>query len=187
MEYLILKPIEYEESLPIWSVIKITDGLCKLDNWWSIPVQWLCEHWYLKEIQKEPAQAPEWFKAFSAECYDLEDTGATTDECFAEEYEVFLKHYPKQDTESVSVEDYKKDIRVTFYPASKEWDYNCRIVSLHYKWKIYILDSFAYRESPKKEELPVEEIVQKMQATFVKTYTKPAVDRGRLRLDFKDI
>lgn len=124
MEYLLLKPIEYEESLPIWSVIKISDGLCKLDNWWSIPVQWLCDHWYLKEIPEEPTQVPEWFKAFSTECYDMEDVGEMTNEGFAEEYEAFLKHYPEAEELPVDEIIQKLEDAHVEYQKSGEDGYN---------------------------------------------------------------
>lgn len=56
-KFKLLKEIEKEDSLPLWSTITIDWEYCKIDNpEWYIPTQWLVEQWYLEEVTEKDCE-----------------------------------------------------------------------------------------------------------------------------------
>jgi len=44
--YKLLRFIEPETSIPVGDIFQ-AEGLVNLDNWNTIPADWLIEHWYI--------------------------------------------------------------------------------------------------------------------------------------------
>jgi len=51
--YKLLKFIEPETSIPVWDTFQAGE-LIRLDNWNTIPADWLIEHWYIEEVKERP-------------------------------------------------------------------------------------------------------------------------------------
>jgi len=51
--YKLLRFIEPETSIPVGDIFQ-AEGLVNLDNWNTIPADWLIEHWYIEEVKERP-------------------------------------------------------------------------------------------------------------------------------------
>lgn len=67
--YKLLKFIEPETSIPIGDTFQAGD-LINLDNWNTIPADWLIQHWYIEEVKQWPTR---WEELWSISWYDIVD------------------------------------------------------------------------------------------------------------------
>lgn len=82
--YKLLEQIEPEDSIPVWDIFQEEGNLIKLNNWNTIPANWLIEQWYIEEVkEKENSRPTNWEAIWKVKCHYIDK------DCFIRKKEVF--------------------------------------------------------------------------------------------------